>query len=553
MLALLLCAPIVALNQYISHHRTDDADQFFYTYVGRQLADGRALYSEVWDFKPPGTFWLGALAAGIDRHSNVGLLLVCTLALSCALGTCYLTCRRLFSTAAAVLATAVAAVYLLQPEYLLGSLRPETFILPIELLAAGCYLWGLRTSRSWPMLIAGAAVACAFLVKQTAVALATAIVVDQLLAGPLRRQPPLRTLVHLGCCCAGAAVVLAGAALALARTSDLAEAVDAVFIVPALYAARGPGDWWMSWIEWRQHVQAVALPVALAACTVAFTLWHTWVRRGDETHVREGGAARRQPAGLGAVAEMIPVLLIWLAAAVALALAAPHRQTHYFSPALTPLMLLAAGGVHLLLAACRDGDRLTFAAWVCVVGMAWLGRAPIVEQTSRAAAVWVGHDGGREDDDLAQLAEVVQCHCPPGEPVYISGYRPRLWLLADRPPAVRHPGAMSAARLGRYAGPILDEIVAGLTIAPPRVIVIGGPELAALDWDAAAVDAEAVLQAVPANVSAAAPAWIEAHYVPAAEDRRGLVWVRADVAAREAELDRRMAQAETNPSGLLAR
>ncbi len=545
LLAILLCAPIIGLNQYVSHQRTDDADQYFYAYMGRQLADGKALYSEVWDFKPPGIYWIGALAAGITRYSSVGPLLVCAAALALAFTVLFAWSRSYFSPATAVLATTVGCIFLLQPEYLVGSLRPETFILPLEAMTLAAYFWGTRSSRPWLLPLAGVGLAGAFLIKQTALALAVAIALDQWVVRPLCQRDvwPSRPVRNTLLLLSGAVAALGATLFELARTTELAEVVEAVFVVPARYAAEARRDGWMPWEEWRQHLQAMALPVVLAGCAVGFTAWHTVVRRTDSRSATTDTPPDSRPAGLAAVADIMPMLLIWLSVATAAALATPHRQTHYLAPALTPLIVLATGGIHLLISACREGRRLTFAAWVCVVWMAYMCRAPIVEETTAAAAIWVGQERARDDDENARLAAVVQCHCPPGEPVYISGYRPRLWLLADRPPAVRHPGAMSAARLGRHAGPILDEIVAGLNVAPPRVIVVGGPELAALDWNATAVDAESVLQGVPNYASAAAPAWVEAHYVPAREDNRGQVWVRRDVAAREARFSDHVAQA----------
>src|SRR5437016_1676680 len=40
-------------------------DQALFAYIGRHLPRGEALYVDVWDVKPPGIFWVYALAADL--------------------------------------------------------------------------------------------------------------------------------------------------------------------------------------------------------------------------------------------------------------------------------------------------------------------------------------------------------------------------------------------------------------------------------------------------------------------------------------------------------
>src|SRR5581483_666131 len=40
-------------------------DQALFAYIGRHLLRGQALYVDVWDVKPPGIFWIYALAADL--------------------------------------------------------------------------------------------------------------------------------------------------------------------------------------------------------------------------------------------------------------------------------------------------------------------------------------------------------------------------------------------------------------------------------------------------------------------------------------------------------
>ncbi len=56
----LMCLPVLATAQYIAHVRADETDAWLFAYYGREMLSGCGLYTDLWDNKPPGIFWLNA-------------------------------------------------------------------------------------------------------------------------------------------------------------------------------------------------------------------------------------------------------------------------------------------------------------------------------------------------------------------------------------------------------------------------------------------------------------------------------------------------------------
>lgn len=540
-----LCLPVVMVSQYVAQSRTDDADAYFYRYASSQVARGRTLYTELWDFKPPGIFWTGAAALALAGDCERGVAWLCGLAAAAALASFYVLVslpagarldpagpssgeprRGPASYVAVIMATVIAAIYLYLPVYFAGGFRPETFIIACELAAVAFYgLAATRGSRACAFLC-GACLAAALCFKQTAWAAAAAVVVDGLVRR--RNTPAAREAAAVGWWwfATGGAVVLGAAASALAATSGLGEAWRAVVVLPATYAwtERGGTDW-PGWPEIRQHVGNLALPAILAVAVVAQGLGR---RVSAGAHKRRLAAGRIDAAGPPAepaAAFTTRVATWWLLFALPAVLMTPHRQWHYVAPLLPPLLLLAGGGLALLTAESRAGRTRPYAVWLAIAWMAYMTIAPLEQHVFRALDIQSQRASGGDDADI-RLARAVRQRCGPDETLYVSGYRPRLWYLCDRPPAGRHCGTMSAARLGRSGAFVIDEIAAALRADPPCAILVGGRELDRLDEPAGSM-VEASHRWGPANEGDGSgdepPVWIQTLYEPS-EHRR--LWFR---------------------------
>jgi hypothetical protein len=78
--ATLACLPILAIAQFIAHARVDELDPWLFAYYGRRLLEGARLYTDIWDNKPPGIFWLNALGLRLAGGSIWGVWLLCAAA-----------------------------------------------------------------------------------------------------------------------------------------------------------------------------------------------------------------------------------------------------------------------------------------------------------------------------------------------------------------------------------------------------------------------------------------------------------------------------------------
>ncbi len=65
LLAGALIAILFGVGQTAAHLRTDETDCWLFAYYADQMLQGRQLYGDLWDNKPPGIFWINALGLQI--------------------------------------------------------------------------------------------------------------------------------------------------------------------------------------------------------------------------------------------------------------------------------------------------------------------------------------------------------------------------------------------------------------------------------------------------------------------------------------------------------
>ena len=105
----LMCLPILAVAQAISHIRVDEFDAWLFAYYGKQLTHGRVLYEQLWDNKPPGIFWINAVGLWFSGGSLAGPITLCAAAVTAACAVFFAVTRRLYGLPAAAVTTATVA------------------------------------------------------------------------------------------------------------------------------------------------------------------------------------------------------------------------------------------------------------------------------------------------------------------------------------------------------------------------------------------------------------------------------------------------------------
>ncbi|MFJ2773857.1 ArnT family glycosyltransferase [Streptomyces sp. NPDC087300] len=361
-------------------------DEGYLAVQARLLADGGTLYETVVDRKPPLVPWLYAGAFALFGDDS--LLPLKVLAVAAQLLTAVLLAsiaRRRWGDRAGRTAGVLHLLISigLNPEDAQAATF-EIFMLPCTAAAMWC-----ADRRRWGA--AGAAVACAFLAKQTGGAVLLPVCWLLWRSGATRGD-----------------------------VLRLAAGLSAPVVAAALLTDPGGFLFWT---------------VTGSGAYASFT--------GSELHVLGrglGNTAILAAACAGIVPPVVRVLRIartgsadlwlWLASAVAAVLLGFHFFGHYYLQLMPPLALLGAAALQILPG--RAARAVTVSACASALFLAWGLLAPRPE---------LAH--------ATRLAAVVQAHTGPGDRVLLWGIHPETYWLARRAPASRY---LTAGLLTNYSG-----------------------------------------------------------------------------------------------------
>ncbi len=505
---MLLTLPVLALNQYISHTRYNEADAWLFSYYGREIARGGILFEQLWDNKPPGIFWINALGSWVSAGSRAGTIAFCAAAALGACGLVFAMARRLYGGSAASVITIIASIYLYLDYYHVGCNRPSTFFVLAELAAFMfyCRSFGPAKSPSFSLLLAGVCAGISFWFKQTSLAVAIGVsihVVFLALGGAMSPAMIVRRLLIFA---GGWWLSIAAAITLLWATSNLAWAWHAVFAFNVeLLDSQSRRLTWFGLSELRY---TMTLPLVLAAATLVFPIVR-WVW-GVEPRPADRSPGLRPPG-------LLVLLWAWMIAAVVLALLGPDRRLHYWGIALPPLVMLAGHGVHLLLNAGRvqGVERPTIYQVVALLWLAFMLLTPIQSQVRAALSYrWHAQDDPKQRR-VMDLAQAVRERSAPDETMFVWGYEPRIYWASDRPPAIRYIGTEKTRR-DPSGSRFMAEICRLVIQAKPKVI-IGRPT----QWTVSP-------QHPHHHALVTFREWVETRYRQVDRDNLVAVWVRAE-------------------------
>ena len=415
-LAVAACAALAAL--YVTPHILDADEAIFATCALRMEALGLPPYVGGWEHKPPGIFWIyEALLRPWHEGGLVWVHAASALAWVATAWICGIGARRLCGAAA--FAPAVVAYGLLRSlgETKAGAANTEAFLSPF--LAAGLLLLLLPGARKRTLLAGGAALGAAVLLKAPVAMYGPAIAAAVWL---LRGGREALRATWLGA--AGALAVLLPAMAWIIASGAWAEArllnLDANRIymehgppvTVAVVAARVAGEIGIAAAPWL---------LALAAAVIAFV---------RPRRLGEGDAPRR-----------------WTVA-IALLLGAGLFQVslgglffrHYWLMVHPLLAVGAAAGV-VALAFPRDTGRPDLrgvAVCALAVGALWLPAQWTDKRRLARSFLLRDADSPYEPAEFRRIAQAVQRRSGEDDSVFVWGWNPELYLLAERTPASRH-------------------------------------------------------------------------------------------------------------------
>ncbi|HUU54388.1 MAG TPA: glycosyltransferase family 39 protein [Armatimonadota bacterium] len=408
-------------------------DQGVFAAAADIIERGGVPYRDIWDVKPPGIFYLYQASFAIFGRSVLApriVDLIWTLATAVCL---WSVGRRLLSPGAAA---AGALFFLLR--YVTGNsfwntAQPDGFAsLPLVLAVAA--LVGAEQRRSNLLaLICGASIALAVLLKPT---LGIVLMLPVLALVADRQEGPLPRLLRFASYLLGCLLVLAFVAALLWRAGALKDTLEVLFLWNAEYSRL-----------------RVSLPLASSPLyqTALFLIGgrHHWLLFPVGLLALVGAADLAFRPNAGRIRWLLPTWALVIMASVWLQ---GKYYTYHWLPVLPPLALLAGHGLaatgRLLHRACprpaaRALSALGLAAVLALLGAAYwkslrLPISTLLGRTPRSAllARWdrYGDVSLSADRDVAAY---LGSHTEPADTVFVWGFEPLIYFLADRAPASR--------------------------------------------------------------------------------------------------------------------
>lgn len=449
-------------------------DQGIYATVGEGMMRGQIPYRDLWDFKPPGIFLVYGFAQALFGKSMLAPRLVEVMGLGVSVWCCVRLAQTFFgSRTVGYVGGAVASLIHAQLDFW-HSGQPETFagVLTLLGLVATAHE-GKRTRVLYRYLLVGALFGCAALLK-----------------------PPL----------GGGALVCAAY---LSKREQLRNQATKSWIVPVLVVGAGavlPVVATLAWFWWKDGLYAMWW--TLGKFTPGYTSLG-WVDRDapemlyyalEEAFFRFSALAA---AGVIAAVSITPMhgreregvfLVLGVIALQVTGIAMQGKFFQYHYGATLPLVSFIAGlGLYKLFRRCLSGGVggvLAFAAFLGVtvamrqavrdlpqnfwersaMRLSYLARHPPFERRE----VLDQELGYVADYNLAADREVsleVRARTRPDQPIYIWGFEPVIYWLAEREPASRFIYNVPQRTLWErdYAR---RELLADLRKKPPALFIV---------------------------------------------------------------------------------
>jgi 4-amino-4-deoxy-L-arabinose transferase-like glycosyltransferase len=312
------------------HWYTDEAG---YVNVARSLLNGKILYSQTWNNKPPLMLWTIAGEVKLFGSSETGLHALTMITGLLAVGAVIWTAERLYTPRRAMVAGIIAAVLLGIPILDAELAIPESLMIaPLAWAGAIVLVHILRGDRTppprriprWPVVV-GVLMAAAIAYQQTAVAETSAFCLAMLVAPKLLRRD---VFIFIG-------------TVALVTATWLTAAIITAGLGNVAFALAG------FYVGYTQLV----LPSSTSGVLAHFAL------AGFATLLIAAGAflARKS-------ARLDWVLLLWAGSTLVVTAVAGQPFPHFLAPAVAPLTLLVVGVSMPLPARIRNGGWRPVAA-----------------------------------------------------------------------------------------------------------------------------------------------------------------------------------------------
>ena len=480
LLSVLLIVILVVVNQSSVHWRDDVVDSHYFAYCGWCVFDGARPYLDVWDNKPPGTWWVNALGCWLCGKGLLRETVICSAALAGTLIAFMATAWLSYGRGLLIPAVMAGGILLTDMRFDGGANRTEPFVVHCETLAVLFYLLWLRRGRLLWLVAAGTMAGAAPLFKQSGLAAAGACAVHllwiqlrQRYGKPVETKPPTIWRPWLA---AGGGFVVAPliSAVVLTTQGALSEAWYAIGPFNQTYFAARDATWLRLGRALQTYwpfLRPIGGIFVIAGIGLLWGLSTCW--RGRQAEQKKLVSA-----------TFVELYWLWFLFAVYLACVGPGRRGHHFLPALAPLGLLCLYPLYLLARRDNLGVGLTRRAsaafglivWIYLLGGAWMGNVHEVVRIWRTKPHWYSFSQVETKGYQLQAMEI-QRLCPPEERIYVWGWSPGTYRYAYRRCVSRFATLEKLGQVGAGAEFILAGAKGDIRRSPPKVFVISSCDL----------------------------------------------------------------------------
>lgn len=481
----------VIFNQSAAHWGANPADTHMFRYFGWLIAQGERPYVDFWDNKPPGIWWLNAAAISLVGPGELSTMAVCGMAVAAAILAFTILSQCAWGAHMRWPALLVGGLLLTHGRYECGANRTETFVIALETFAMA--FWLLSRGAKRPLIcvaLAGACAGAAPLFKQAGIAAGAACLagfamnfIANFRSG--LRNPPITTqnrrVFHVfACFCGGLLIPPLLAALALWSQGGLGEAYFAVFAFNRAYFAVGDASWMnisgSTRLYWTPAILPLRWPLLIIAAGAFLALYqHLW----KQGHADSG----RAPVDW----QALIIVLMWGGLAYYLSTVGPGRRPYHFSTVLPAIGVLALWPLHVMFTSPKgtQGYLQRPSIAVCLVIYVAGYYELVADSWATAGTAWSEKPSWyaierRVPAPYERQAAAICAYSDPTDRVYVWGWNPGAYCYACRRPSSRFATLEKGSHVGEHARFIVEGARHDLLRRPPKVLLIGLADLAAL-------------------------------------------------------------------------
>ena len=504
-------------------------DSGLFAYGGKEILSGRLLYRDIWDNKPPGVFYLNALAQipfGSTPWAQWWLQLA---SISATVVIFFLILRRLTGLIPGLLASLTFLLTMMYPDYYLGGNFTETYaLLPQVLVIGAAAAYFASDDDRWFTPI-GLLSAAAFLFKPTYIALGMAALVVGLYR-VLRAREGRRAVkisLHFGL---GGLILLGPVILYWAAQGALWDLLFATIIYNQQYVQE---NLTLGSLLGTARVFLVVQPLAaVSVLTIAAAGLFLGGRLRGRLELPQDSPSEPESLLGGGRGWLLAAVLLAVPLEVAFVSISGRNFGHYFVTPL-PAMTTAIAFLFAQLGEWLRGWRekgawpLVVLALVVGVGAGWLFEV-LAKETPRSEHLQsLAQLSFQAEYELNSLDRFVVEHSGPEESVLVWGNHPGINFRTGRRYPSRYPFAMhlvtpSPAGVSRF-----DQFLQDIYQDPPALI-LAQPESSAGIPFFGQVGADLCPLCPPEARQGLEElqAYVDAHYTPVEQIGEWLIYAR---------------------------